>query len=74
MKTSEPVKETTPVVTKTEQKEVATVEPVKTTEVAPKVEAVPVVEIPKTNKTETPIVRSKSYQFYVNEMTEIMKK
>ena len=74
VKTSEPVKETTPVVTKTEQKEVATVEPVKTTEVAPKVEAVPVVEIPKTNKTETPIVRSKSYQFYVNEMTEIMKK
>ncbi len=74
VKTSEPVKETTPVVTKTEQKEVATVEPVKTTEVAPKVEAVPVVEIPKTNKTETPIVRSRSYQFYVNEMTEIMKK
>jgi len=73
VKTSEPVTETTPVVTKTEQKEVATVEPIKTAEVAPKVETVSVAEIPKTNKTETN-KKPKNYQFYVNEMTDIMKK
>ena len=74
VKTSEPVKETTPVVAKIEQKEVTTVEPAKTMEVTPKAETVPVVENPKTNKTENPTVRSKNYQYYVNEMTEIMKK
>ena len=49
------------------------VEPIKTVEVAPKVEIVPVTEI-KTNQTGTVIKRSKNYQLYVNEMTDIMKK
>ena len=70
--TSEPVKEITPVKTVV-QNETAKVEPIKTVEVAPKVETVPVTEI-KTNQTGTVIKRSKNYQLYVNEMTDIMKK
>ena len=70
--TSEPVKEITPVKTVV-QNETAKVEPIKTVEVAPKVEIVPVTEI-KTNQTGTVIKRSKNYQLYVNEMTDIMKK
>ena len=68
--TSEPVKETTPVVV-TEQKEVATIEQA-IADVTPKAEVKPIVEQPKSNVSN--VKRSKNYQLYVNEMTDIMKK
>ncbi len=74
VKTSEPVKETTPVKTVV-QNETATVEPRKTIEVSPKVDSASVaVAEQKKSQIETNNKKSKNYQFYVNEMTEIMRK
>ncbi len=73
VKTSEPIKETTPVVV-TEQKEEATLEQVKPSEVTPKVEVALIVDQPKSSANKTNIKKPKNYQSNVNKMTEIMKK
>jgi len=72
VKSSEPVKETTPVLL-TEKKGVATVELEKNVETT-KVEAIPIVEQSKPSINYNTNKKSKNYQFYVNEMTEIMRK
>lgn len=72
VKTSEPVNEITPI-KNAAQNETTTIDPIKTTQIEPKVDNVTVFE-PKTIQTETNNKKSKNYQFYVNEMTDIMKK
>jgi hypothetical protein len=72
VKTSEPLNESKTVIA-AEIKEVATVESGKIAETS-QVETAPIVEQSKTSVNYNTNKKSKNYQFYVNEMTEIMRK
>jgi hypothetical protein len=72
VKTSEPLNGTTTVIA-TEKKEVAAVESVKIAETS-QLEPAPIVEQSKTSLNYNTNKKSKNYQFFVNEMTEIMRK